>query len=68
VCVCTYEKAQTRERTLNHAKTEEKLVPVHGTRAGQKAKVEQSENDDGAKTRLAFRDVPPSQVRPVLIN
>jgi hypothetical protein len=43
-------------------------VPIHGARAGQKAKVQQSEDDDGAKTRLTFRDILPSQVLPVLFD
>jgi hypothetical protein len=41
---------------------------IHGTRARQKPKVQQREDDDGAKTRFAFDYILPRQVRPVLFD
>jgi hypothetical protein len=41
---------------------------IHGACAGQKAKVEQSEDQDGAKTSLTFGDILPSQILPVLFD
>jgi hypothetical protein len=51
---------------VRFAKKKKKTAPIHGTRAGHKAKVEQGEDEDGAKTLLALDHVSPSQILPVL--
>jgi hypothetical protein len=46
----------------------EKAAPVHGARTGHETQVEQSKDENGAKTRITLRDVLPRQVRPVLVD
>jgi hypothetical protein len=55
-------------RCFHCAKKREKAAPVHGTRTGESAKVEEGEYKNGAEAFLALDDIIPSQVLPVLFD
>jgi hypothetical protein len=51
---------------LSHANRKKTVAPVHGAGTGQKAKVEQSEDEDGSQTLTTLDNILPSQILPVL--